>query len=92
MLGELKRYKHVIGLTLLVVALVAGFIRFNGDRERFFAMVLGQIWFGQAVYNYLRDGWVTIGPGGMGPEDDPMHRAVLAGVAMFLYMLVFFLF
>lgn len=92
MLEELKRNRHLIGLILLVAAVVAGFVRYNGDRERFFAMVLGQIWFGQAVYNYLRGGWVTIGPGGMGPKADPRHRCGLAGVALLLYLLVFFLF
>lgn len=92
MLTEFKKYKHFIGLSLLVIATVASFIRFNGDWARFFAMFSGQIWFGQAVYNYLRDGWVTIGPGGMGPDADPCHRSVLAGLALFLYLLIFFLF
>ena len=88
----LKRYRHLIGLILLVVAVTAGILRFNGNWDRFFSMVLGQVWFGQAVYNYLRGGWVTIGPGGMGPQTDPRLRGGMAAVALFLYLLVFFLF
>lgn len=92
MIEVLKEYKHCVGLIFLVVALVGGFIRFDGSWQRFFSMVLAQLWFGQAVYNYLRDGWVGIGPGGMGRNADPRLRRGLAGLAFFLYLTVFFLF
>jgi hypothetical protein len=68
MIGVLKKYKHCVGLILFIVAVVGGFIRFDGSWQRFFSMVLAQLWFGQAVYNYLRDGWVSIGPGRDGAQ------------------------
>ncbi|WP_124301879.1 hypothetical protein [Pseudomonas chlororaphis] len=92
MLKILKPYSHVIGFVLLVVAVVGGVIRFDGSWHRFFSMVLAQLWFGQAVYNYLRGGRVTIGPGGMSPDADPVLRGSLAAFALFVYIIVFFLF
>jgi len=92
MIEILKKHKHCVGLILLVVAVVGGFIRYDGSWQRFFSMVLAQLWFGQAVYNYLRDGRVSIGPGGLGRYADPTLRVGLAGFAFFLYLTVFFLF
>lgn len=92
MLEILKKYKHCVGFFLLVVAVLGGFIRFDGSWQRFFSMVLAQIWFGQAVYNFLRGGRVSIGPGGMGRDADPVLRQALAGFAFVLYLSVFFLF
>jgi hypothetical protein len=92
MMDVLRKYKHWVGFILLIVAVVGGFVRFDGNWQRFFSMVLAQLWFGQAVYNYLRGGWVSIGPGGMGRNADPKLRGGLAGFAFFLYLIVFFLF
>lgn len=92
MIDVLKKYKHWIGCLLLVLAVGCGFIRFDGNWNRFFSMVLAQIWFARAVYNYLRGGWVGIGLGGMGPSAAPKLRAGVAGFAFFLYLTVFFLF
>jgi len=88
----LKSYSHLVGFILLIVAIAAGCIRFDGSWHRFFSMLLTQIWFGQAVYNYLRGGWVGIGPGGQGPNADPVLRGGLTAFAFFVYLLVFFLF
>lgn len=40
----------------------------------FFLMVLVQLWFGQAVYNYARGARVAIAPGGMSKDADPAQR------------------
>lgn len=92
MLEVLKKYKHYVGLILFVVAVASGFVRFDGSWQRFFSMVLAQLWFGQAIYNFLRGGRVSIGPGGMGRDADPVLRQALAGFAFMLYLAVFFLF
>jgi hypothetical protein len=92
MTSFLRKYKHYVGFLLLVLAIAGGIVRFDGSWKRFYSMVLAQVWFGQAVYNYLRGGWVGIGPGGMGPNADPVLRRGLAGFAFFLYLTVFFLF
>ncbi|MHC8408540.1 hypothetical protein [Pseudomonas sp. TMB3-21] len=92
MIEALKKHRHWIGLLLLVVAIGAGFIRFDGSWKRFFSMVLLQLWFARAVYNYLCGGWVGLGLGGMGPSGDPKIRAGTAAFALLLYFTVFFLF
>jgi hypothetical protein len=92
MLEFFKRYCHVVGLVLLSCTVIFGIVRFDGSWYRFFSMVLTQLWFGQAVYNYLRDGWVTIGPGGQSPSADPVWRAGVAVFALFVYVTIFFLF
>jgi hypothetical protein len=55
-------------------------------------MLLVQLWFGQAVYNYLRGGRVGIGPGSLGVDADPVMRGCLAAFSLFVYFLVFALF
>lgn len=92
MLRVLKEYCHFIGFALLVVSLLASFIRFDGSWHRFFSMLLVQLWFGQAVYNYLRGGRVGIGPGSLGADADPVMRGALAAFALFVHFLVFALF
>lgn len=51
---HLYKYRHGIGVALLLAALLNGFLRFDGSWNRFLTMVLVQLWFGQAVYNYAR--------------------------------------
>lgn len=48
-----------------------------------------QAWFGQAVFAYLRGGWVAIGPGGVSKDASPTSRAVLAGAAFAIYLIGF---
>lgn len=91
MIANLYKYQHGIGLALLLAALLNGFLRFDGSWKRFFLMVLVQLWFGQAVYSYARGARVAIAPGGMSKDADPEWRAALAGFALFLYGVVFFL-
>lgn len=91
MIENFYRYRHGIGLVLLLGALLNGFLRFDGSWKRFFTMVLVQLWFGQAVYNYARGHRVAIAPGGMSRDANPEWRAALAGFALFLYGVVFFL-
>lgn len=88
---HLYKYRHGIGVALLLAALLNGFLRFDGRWQRFFIMVLVRLWFGQAVYNYARGARVAIAPGGMSKDADPKWRAALAGLALFLYGGVFFL-
>ncbi|MNO08112.1 hypothetical protein D3C76_1880140 [compost metagenome] len=50
-----------------------------------------QLWFGQAIFSYVRGGWVSIGPGGLGKDASPIGRLALALVSLFVYLLGFFL-
>lgn len=88
---HLYKYRHGIGVALLLAALLNGFLRFDGSWNRFLTIVLVQLWFGQAVYNYARGARVAIAPGGMSKDADPQWRAALAGFSLFLYGVVFFL-
>ena len=54
MIENFYKYRHGIGLVLLLGALLNGFLRFDGSWKRFFTMVLIQLWFGQAVYSENR--------------------------------------
>ena len=71
---HLYKYRHGIGVALLLAALLNGFLRFDGSWKRFLTMVLVQLWFGQAVYNYARGARVAIAPGGMSKDADPAQR------------------
>ena len=88
---HLYKYRHGIGVALLLAALLNGFLRFDGSWKRFLTMALVQLWFSQAVYNYARGARVAIAPGGMSKDADPEWRAALAGFSLLLYGVVFFL-
>ncbi len=87
----LQKYKHGLGVLLLCGLIANAVMRFNGSWKRFSSMMLVQILFSQAVYGYLRGGWVGIGPGGLGKNANPVSRACLAGFAFVAYVVVFFL-
>ncbi|MEG0064243.1 MAG: hypothetical protein RR740_06555, partial [Pseudomonas sp.] len=70
-------------------SLVSAFWRFTGDWSQFWISVGAQAWFTQAVFAYLRGGWVAIGPGGLSKDANPIGRALLAAVALGLYLLMF---
>ena len=75
----------------LAGALFNCFFRFFGEWRPFFDSLLLQIWFGQAVFSYLVGGRVSIGPGGLGKDANPVGRLALAVVSLFIYCLGFFL-
>lgn len=85
------KYRYFLGGLLLVGALANCFLRFFGEWRPFFSALLLQLWFGQAVFSYLRGGWVSIGPGGLAKDATPIGRASLAGVSLLVYLLSFFL-
>jgi hypothetical protein len=85
----LYRYRYHIGLILFSAAVVNLWFGFSGVIESRFGVFLGQIWTGQAVYQYVRGGRVTIGAGGLDKDADPLGRAILASFSFFLYLLFF---
>lgn len=87
----LYMYRYLFGGLMLVAALVNCFVRFFGELHPFFSALMLQLWFGQAVFAYLGGGRVSIGPGGLGKDANPIGRAALAGVSFFVYLLGFFL-
>jgi hypothetical protein len=88
-LGLLKRYRYLILLLMVAASLVSATLRFVGDWRNFWTVLMLQAWFGQAVFAYLRGGWVAIGPGGLSIDASPTWRAVLAGVAFAIYLIGF---
>lgn len=87
----LYTYRYLFGGLMLIAAFVNGILRFFGEWYPFFGALMLQLWFGQAVFAYLRRGRVAIGPGGLSKDADPVGRAALAGVSFFVYMLGFLL-
>lgn len=85
------KYRYLLGVLLLIAALLNCFFRFWGDARLFFSALMLQLWFGQAVFAYLRGGWVSIGPGGLGKDANPVGRAALAFVCFVIYLLGFVL-
>ncbi|WP_435036896.1 hypothetical protein [Pseudomonas neuropathica] len=85
----LKRFRYLILAVMAIASLVSVFWRFTGGWSQFWTCVGAQAWFTQAVFAYLRGGWVAIGPGGLPKDADPVGRALLAALALGLYLLMF---
>ncbi|CAI8783015.1 DUF805 domain-containing protein [Pseudomonas sp. IT-347P] len=85
----LKRFRYLILAVMVIASLVSAFWRFTGGWSQFWTCVGAQAWFTQAVFAYLRGGWVAIGPGGLPKDADPVGRALLAALALGLYLLMF---
>ncbi|PAU61495.1 hypothetical protein BZL43_05220 [Pseudomonas sp. PICF141] len=60
----LKRFRYLILALMVIASLVNAFVRFAGDWSHFWGVLAAHAWFTQAVFAYLRGGWVAIGPGG----------------------------
>ncbi|VVN46303.1 hypothetical protein [Pseudomonas fluorescens] len=88
-LSALKRFRYLILAVMVIASLVNAFARFTGGWSQFWTCVGAQAWFTQAVFAYLRGGWVAIGPGGLSRDANPIGRALLAAVALGLYLLMF---
>ncbi|MEX5665193.1 hypothetical protein ABFV57_10035 [Pseudomonas neuropathica] len=88
-LSALKRFRYLILAVMVIASLVNAFWRFTGGWSQFWTCVGAQAWFTQAVFAYLRGGWVAIGPGGLQRDANPIGRALLAAVALGLYLLMF---
>ncbi|VVO34842.1 hypothetical protein [Pseudomonas fluorescens] len=89
--SALYKYRYLLAALLLIAALLNCFLRFWGDTRPFFSALMFQLWFGQAVFAYLRGGWVSIGPGGLGKHANPEGRAALASVSFVIYLSGFIL-
>ncbi|WP_456022518.1 hypothetical protein [Pseudomonas protegens] len=88
-LAVLKRFRYLILGVMVIACLVNAFWRFTGQWYLFWTSVVAQAWFMQAVFAYLRGGWVAIGPGGLSKDASPLGRAGLAAVAFGFYVLMF---
>ncbi|UVJ44671.1 hypothetical protein NVV94_03450 [Pseudomonas sp. LS1212] len=91
MIKALHKYSNFLGGVLIAASLASCFYRFGGDWKKFFTVLVVQLWFAQAIYGYLKGGRVSIGPGGLEKDADPVWRAILASVALLVYLVVFFL-
>jgi hypothetical protein len=87
----LFRHRVCLAGGLIIASLINCFVRHNGDWGRFFTILITQLWFAQGVINYLFNGSIVIAPWGLDKNANPEWRALLAGFAFFLYVVVFFL-
>jgi hypothetical protein len=88
-LDLLKRLRHSILAVMVTASLVNAFVRFVGDWSSFWSVLAMHALFMQAVFAYLRGGWVAIGPGGLSKDANPLGRAALAATAFAFYLLTF---
>lgn len=86
---SLCKHRISIGSGLALASVVNCFVRYDGGGDRFFTILITQLWFAQAVYNYCNGGTILIAPWGL--DADPEWRLVLASFALLLYVAVFFL-
>ncbi|MDB5994552.1 MAG: hypothetical protein JWP42_1688 [Pseudomonas sp.] len=84
-----NRYRYLILAVMVIASLVNAFWRFTGQWNLFWLSLGAQAWFTQAVFAFLRGGWIAIGPGGLSKDANPLGRAVLAAAAFGLYLLMF---
>ena len=84
-------YRLLIGSLLLFFSLAFSFWRFGLDLKQVMIVSFMQMLFGRAVFNYCRKGRVGVGPGGLDKNADPVGRAVIAALAFFVYVVIFFL-
>jgi hypothetical protein len=85
----LKHFRYPILALMAIASLVNAFVRFSGDWSHFWSVLAAHAWFTQAVFAYLRGGWVAIGPGGLSKDANPLGRAALAATAFAFYLLTF---
>lgn len=88
-LALLKRFRYLVLVLMVVASFVNAVARFTGNWSPFWWSLALQAWFIQAVFAYLRGGWVTIGPGGLSKDANPIGRAALAATAFGFYLLMF---
>lgn len=91
MIDALFRYRNYVAIGLLFASVLNAVLKFNGGWGRFFLMIVVQLLFVQAVWNYLRGARIAIGPSSLGEDADPEWRAALAIFSFTLYVIVFFL-
>lgn len=78
-------------LALMVFSAVLNSVRFYGEWGDFYTVVLGQLWFGQGFYAYIRGGRIVlVGGGAVGKDAHPAARGLVGGGAFMLYILMFF--
>jgi hypothetical protein len=90
-IDALFRYRNCVAIALLFASVLNSVLRFNGGWGRFFLMIVVQLLFVQAVWNYLRGARIAIGPSSLGKDANPEWRAALAVFSFILYVIVFFL-
>lgn len=90
-IDALFRYRNYVAIGLLFASVLNAVLKFNGGWGRFFLMIVVQLLFVQAVWNYLRGARIAIGPSSLGEDADPEWRAALAIFSFTLYVIVFFL-
>ncbi|MFB9867661.1 hypothetical protein [Vreelandella sulfidaeris] len=90
-LAWMKRYRAYILCLMVILSIFIAVLRFWGEWKYFFGMLIGQLFFGQAVQSYLYGKYISFGGGGVTVESSPCSRLV-AFIVAFIGYLVMFLF
>lgn len=86
----LRRYQLLLLLLMSTASLINAFARFAGDWKSFWTVLILQVFFGQAVFAYIRGTTIHVAPGGRLSKDaDPLGRAGVAALSLVIYFLAF---
>ena len=89
-MGYLRRCQYWLLLLMTTASLLNVCIRFIGDWKSFWTVLLIQVFFGQAVFAFIRGAAIHVAPGGRLSKDaDPVGRAGLAAFSLAVYFLAF---
>jgi hypothetical protein len=86
----LRRYQLWLFLVMTTASLTNVFARFVGDWKSFWTVLFLQVFFGQAVFAYIRGTTIQVAPGGrLSKNADPLARAGVAALSLAIYFLAF---
>ncbi|WP_145928393.1 hypothetical protein [Pseudomonas sp. TCU-HL1] len=89
-LGLLYGVRYVVLVVMVVSSLVNLFL-FQGGRDVFWGVLLGQLWFGQCFYSFVSGREIVFSAGGgVGKDSNPYVRGLMGVVALFVYVMLFF--
>ncbi|OJT50163.1 hypothetical protein BSZ28_18420 [Pseudomonas moraviensis] len=89
-MGFLRRHQLWLLLAMSTASLTNVFARFVGDWKSFWTVLFLQVFFGQAVFAYIRGTAIQVAPGGrLSKNADPLARAGVAALSLAIYFLAF---
>lgn len=76
---------------VLILCTCASSVRFLGEWDNFFTVIIGHIWSGQALYSFITGGVIGLAAGGGVERDANKYvRMSFGGLSLILYLSFFF--
>jgi len=89
-IDTLFRYRFLILLLMVVFSLINA-VRFWGEWNNFYSVIVAQVYFGQGIYFFVSGGRISFSPGGgVSSDANPVLRVVVGMAALSLYLMCFF--